>query len=346
MREATPAEIARWDQMVAGNPDGGNPLQLKAFGETKSRHGWTPRYLMMGKMAVLVLSRRIPQLGDFWYVPKGPGVDSAAALGRFASAVSAIKLGRRPFAVRIDPELHVGALSLSALQGMGMVPSTRHIQYNIATAIVDLKPSEEAIMALLKQKTRYNVRLAHKKGVTVAAVPTDDDTIGQMYYLTQVTTSRAGVYLREKAYFADFWRLHAQSGHGQMFFASYENQVLAGAFVTYVGRNALYKDGGSVREHPEVQAPYALQWEIIRWLKGRGVASYDLHGTPPAAEIDNPAHPLAGLARFKTGFQPNITEFVGTYDIVLSARAYAVWRRIGERLAVTFQYRAKKRLFY
>lgn len=131
-----------------------------------------------------------------------------------------------------------------------------------------------------------------------------------------------------------------------MFQAKYEGKVLAGAYVTFVGKKALYKDGGSIRENQEVQAPYALQFEIMRWLREKGIEEYDLHGVPPKSQIDNPDHPLAGLARFKTGFNQEITEYIGTFDLVMNQSAYRVWRRIGERLAMTYEIRTKKRLFY
>jgi lipid II:glycine glycyltransferase (peptidoglycan interpeptide bridge formation enzyme) len=342
MRPATPEELARWDELVAANPDGGNVLQLQAFGEVKGQHGWTPKHFMLGKTAVLVLARTIPYLGEFWYVPKGPGVTDRGGLKAFAEQIP----GPKPFVVRIDPELTSDAIKPADLANMGYVPATRNVQYNVSTVIIDLKPSEDDILASFKQKTRYNVRLAAKKGVTVEAVPTDQAAIDTMYHLTQVMTERAGVYLREKDYFADFWRLHADSGRGQMFFAKLDGQVLAGAFITHIARKALYKDGGSVREHAAVQAPYALQWGIMQWLKAHGMTEYDLHGTPPADQIDNPNHPLAGLARFKTGFNQHITEYVGTYDLVLDKSKYDIWWRIGERLAVSYEYRRKGRLFY
>jgi len=344
MKPATPEQKADWNQLVADNPDGGNVLQAKAFGETKARHGWTVRYFSFGGAAVLVLERQIPGLGAFWYVPKGPGVTEQLGLQAFAEEVR--KLPRQPFVIRVDPEIITGVTQPSELAAYGYAVAPRDIQYNISTVVVDLRPSEETILASFKQKTRYNIRLAAKKGVQVETVPVNATSIDTMYRLWTETTQRSGIYLRSKQYYADFWQLHAEQEIGQLFFASLDGQVLAGAFVTHLGQKALYKDGGSVREHPGVQAPYALQWEIMRWLKTQGVAEYDLHGVPPAASLNDPAHPLAGLARFKTGFQPEVTEYIGTFDLPLHTARYALWRRIGERVAVAYEYRAHKRLFY
>ncbi len=348
MRPANNDELANWDQLIADNPDGGNVLQLKAFGQTKARHGWHSRFFIQEsgnqKLAVLALARTIQLLGEFWYLPKGPGVADAINLNAFLNDVR--KLDQPPFAVRMDPELTQRQLTTSAATKLGLVKSPRDIQYNVNTVIVDLAPSEDDMLASFKQKTRYNVRLAAKKGVEVKAVSTNQQTIDTMYQLYATTTKRANVYLRSKSYFSDFWQLHSDSSTGQQFFASYQGQVLAGAYVTFVGNKALYKDGGSIREHTELQAPYALQWEIMRWLKAKGITEYDLHGTPPAARADDRTHPLAGLARFKTGFNQQITEFAGTYDLPIDQAKYQRWVQFGERLATGYQSRIRGRLFY
>lgn len=341
MRPATPEEVSQWDRLVAANPDGGNVLQSKAFAETKALHGWEPLYFMLGEVAVLVLSREVPLLGELWYVCKGPGVTVKEGLEAFAKRLPYPP----PFMVKVEPEIPASKVRMAELNKFGY-EKVRDIQYNVSTVVVSLKPEEDDIIGAFKQKTRYNVRLAAKKGVTVEAVVTNEAGIDQMYALMQATVVRAGVYLRDRQYFADFWKLHAASGNGQMFFAKYEGQVLAGAFITHLGEKALYKDGGSVREHTDVQAPYMLQWEIMRWLKAKGVTEYDLHGVPPADQVENPDHPLAGLARFKLGFNQEVTEFIGTYDLPVSKNKYKLWTRIGERLEMAYQRRVNKRLFY
>ena len=130
--------------------------------------------------------------------------------------------------------------------------------------------------------------------------------------------------MRSKEYFSGYWRLHAAAGQGQLFFASLDGEVLAGVFATYIGSKAWYKDGGSTKEHAAVMAPHLLQWEVMRWLKARGVEAYDLVAVPPASEL-NPSHPLYGLYRFKSGFSEHITEYVGTWDLPI--RPDAAMRR-------------------
>ncbi len=341
LRTATPEERKDWDRLITANPDGGNVLQAKAFGELKIRHGWEADYIVSGGVAILTLSRHIPILGKYTYIPKGPGVNDLPSLKKVVKELRS----SNAFCVRMDPEIAKEKGEPAQMAAAGLL-RTRDIQYNTATVIVDLKPSEDEIIASFKQKTRYNIRLAAKKGVTVKAAETNSESMAQLYRMAKSTYERAGVYAREEAYFTDFWSLHAEQGSGQMFFAYFEEEPVAGAFITYLGKSGLYKDGASYRDHPELQAPYLMQWEIMRWLKSRGVEEYDLHGVPPLAEIDNPDHPLAGLARFKRGFNSEITEFIGTYDLVLNSRSYQLWRQMGERLVMAYEARRHHRLFY
>jgi lipid II:glycine glycyltransferase (peptidoglycan interpeptide bridge formation enzyme) len=349
VREATAEEQARWDKLVAANPDGGNVLQGKAFAETKAKFGWTPFYALHGpsealseQIAVCYHKRHIRGLGELWYAPKGPGVANAAQLEEVCSALKRIK---GVFAIKVDPELRLSETNSDRLLHMGLVPA-RDVQLNIATVAVDLRLPEEDIMALFKQKTRYNVRLAVKKGVRVEADSLSQENIDLVYAMMRETYDRAGVYTRGKRYFETFWRLHAEKGAGQLFLATLDSEVLAAAFVTYLGTKALYKDGASTRLHRDAQAPYLLQWEVMRWLKLKGVESYDLHGVPPKARLQDSTHRLYPLVQFKTGFNPEVTEFIGTYDLVLDPSRYKQWTRFGERAAMAWSHRFRSELFY
>ncbi len=341
-REATAEEIARWDDLITANPSGGNGLQGSAFAQVKATHGWKLSHqiyeLEGATIAVQYLIKKITGLGDFWYGPMGPGVSDQKQLAAIVKANADLPA----FLVKLEPEF----TSPKPIKIKGLVKAPRDIQYNNHTVVIDLKPSEEDIINSFKQKTRYNIRLGAKKGVVVEAVEATDENCREMYRLMAETQKRAHFFLRSYEYFHDFWTIHSKLNQGQMFFAKFEGKILAGDFVTYLGTKALYKDGGSIREHTDLQPPYVLQWEVIRWLKAHGVEAYDLHGTPPADQIDNPNHPLAGLARFKTGFQPVVTDFVGTYDQPLNARKYAIWNKLGERLAAKYSIKIKKQLFY
>jgi lipid II:glycine glycyltransferase (peptidoglycan interpeptide bridge formation enzyme) len=346
VRPATPQELRRWDELVIENPDGGQILQTRAWGEFKRKHRWAPRYLLSDtepSVAVLMLAHTVPGLGTLGYVPKGPGVSDVAQLpplldGLRATAGSA-------FAIKLEPEIEESAEATAALHAMGLEKSRHDVQISRATIIVDLRPEAGPLLASFKPKCRYNIRLAERRGVTVSPVPLDDESIDTMYSLMASTRDRAGFTLRSKQYFSQYWRLHAAAGQGQLFFASLDGQVLAGVFATYLGRKGWYKDGGSTKEHAAVMAPHLLQWEVMRWLMARGVEAYDLVAVPPASEL-NPNHPLFGLYRFKSGFSEHITEYVGTWDLPIQRRRFTAWNAVAERAAHQWAYRVRHDLLY
>ena len=346
MRAATPNELSRWDELVAENPDGGQILQTRAWGEFKRAHRWSPRYLLsetQPAIAVLELRHTVPGLGALGYVPKGPGVDGIAALPAMLDGLRAT--AGSAFVVKVEPEIEQSEAATTALRDMGLEKSRHDVQISRATIIVDLRPDEDAMLASFKPKCRYNIRLAQRRGVVVAPVALDAASIDTMYALMASTRDRAGFTLRSREYFAGYWNLHAAAGQGQLFFASLDGEVLAGVFATYLGKKAWYKDGGSTKEHSAVMAPHLLQWEVMRWLKSRGVEAYDLVAVPPASEL-TPAHPLYGLYRFKSGFSEHITEYVGTWDLPIHRTRFSAWNAVAERAAHQWAYRVRHDLLY
>lgn len=324
---------ADWDQRILANPDGGHFLQSQNWGEFKAHWGWQPRQfvhqLPEGEVAAQYLVRKIPFLGSIWYAPKGPGVGS---VGQLVSILKeAATEASDAFMIKVEPEVAAGDDNAAWLRAAGLVKAPSDLQFK-STIFVDLRPDEEQILASFKQKTRYNVRLAMRKGVVVEPVPATADNMVAMYKLFCAAQERAGFFLRQQRYFEGYWKLLAEAGQGQLFFARYNEELLAGAFVIYMGDKAWYKDGGSFTVKRELMAPYLLQWEIMRWLKARGGASYDLVAVPPADQL-NDKHPFWGLYRFKSGFNSEITEFIGAWDFPLRSWQYRLWRSGGERLA-------------
>lgn len=340
MREATAAEVERWDELVLANPDGGQILQTKAWGDFKGRHGWRPRRCIYEGEAIQFLSRKIPGLGELWYSSRGPGVSN---LDDFIKLTAQIR-PKAAFAIMFDPEIVEDATSAAHLRKAGLVPGTE-VQLNRATIIVGLKPDEETLLAGFKQKTRYNVRLAERKGVRVEPVPASNENCRQMFELYQTMMQRTGFFLRQQNYFIDYWQSQAAAGQGQLFFARHEGEVLAAAFVTYFGKKAWYKDGGSSRAKRELMAPYLLQWEIMRWLKAKGVEQYDLVAVPPKEEL-TPEHYMYGLYQFKSGFNSEITQFIGTWDLALRPTKYRLWKLAGERLYRKYLVKLRRELLY
>ncbi|MFN2451073.1 MAG: lipid II:glycine glycyltransferase FemX [Candidatus Dormibacteria bacterium] len=337
MRLATAAERAGWDELLLDNPDGGHILQTRTWGEFKARWGWEPVHLIgeaQGRpLAVLLLRRRIAGLGELWYSPKGPGVTATAGLVELFADRGAIVGG---FLAKLEPEILRKQCDLATLGPAGITKPPLDIQIHSATVVVDLTPGEDELLASFRSKTRYNIRLAARRGVRVRRLPVNGQSLAVMYRLMEITGRRAGFPLRKRAYFEDYWAAHAAVDQGWLYVAHLGEEVLAGAFVTGLGRRAWYKDGGSTKRYSELMAPYLLQWEIMRDLRARGIASYDLVAVPRPAELTE-SHPMYGLWRFKSGFSDSITEYVGTLDLTLDPLRARLFTSIGERLAVRYQ---------
>ena len=345
MRPATRAEIRDWDDLVLANPDGGHILQSRAWGEFKRGFGWEPSYHIAQadgrQIAMLATRRNIPGIGSLWYLPRGPGVATAAQVTALADDLRSLRPG---FVVKIDPELDAAA-GTASWPAAGIVKSPIEVQNSTATILIDLDRSEDEIIASFKPKTRYNIRLAARRGVKVEHVPVDEQSIDVMYRLMAATQRRAGFMLRPRAYFAAYWRLQNAAAQGDLFFAHLDGEVLAGCFAWHFGRRGWYKDGGSSRRHHELMAPHLLQWEVMRHLRQRGVRVYDLVAVPRTADMA-PDHPFYGLYRFKSGFNEQITEFVGTWDLPLAQQRYRLWNALGEKITRQWTYRVHHDFFF
>ncbi|HVQ43715.1 MAG TPA: peptidoglycan bridge formation glycyltransferase FemA/FemB family protein [Candidatus Saccharimonadia bacterium] len=348
MRLATETELAQWDELVAANPDGGQSLQTRAWGDFKARWGWQPRRYVYelpdGRLvAAQWLTRRATGQGELWYCPRGPGVTSPAD---FAEVVRQTRAGEWPGVLaRFESEvLDDDVPNKAAWRELGLVRANRDLWVK-STIFVDLSLGEEALLASFNQSARRNIRKAQTAGVRVEPVAATDENLGIMYELMAATDARAHYGLRPRAYFLDYWRAQAQAGQAQLFLARHEGDVLAGLFATYLGRRGWYKDGGSFEVKRDLSASYLVQWEVMRWLMARGCTSYDMIGVPNRNAVGT-GDPKDGLYTFKSKFNPEITEFVGCWDLPLSGTRYKVWRRVGERVAARLAMRRPERFLY
>jgi lipid II:glycine glycyltransferase (peptidoglycan interpeptide bridge formation enzyme) len=346
MRPATQDELTRWDELVAANPDGGNALQTRAWGDFKARWGWEPRRYVyeLGERRVAAqwLVRRVPLQGEVWYCPKGPGVTTEADYLKMVAQTRKANLTgvmARFESEVLEDDVHKAKLKAARLVRANRDPASK------STVFVDLAPGEEAVLAGFNQTARRNIRKAVDGGVTVAPVEPTAENLDTMFELMKVTEGRAHYGLRPKKYFLDYWRAQIAAGQAQLFLATHEGEVLAGLFATVVGKRAWYKDGGSFDKKRELNASYLLQWEVMRWLMARGITNYDLVGSPNRDQI-GVSDFRAGLYEFKRKFNPEITEFIGCWDLPLSTTKYRLWTKVGERLAARLAMRSPERFLY
>ena len=335
-----------WRENLQQLPDP-HPLQSWTWGRFKSRWGWSASPLLLEledgqppSAAALVLKRRLPRLPfSILYVPKGPLLDySQPALRRVVLAqLEQIARREKAIFVKIDPDVvwswglekerrsPVGAKFVEELQERGWQSSDEQIQFR-NTVELDLQRSEDDLLAAMKQKTRYNVRLAGRRGVTVRrGTPADFATIAAMY---EETAERDEFTIRPIDYYLDIWNAFYDAGLAQPLLAEYEGTALGAVIIVRYGEKAIYMYGASTDHERQRMPNYLLQWEAIRWAQEQGCTLYDFWGAPDRFDKEDP---LWGVWRFKSGFNGQVVRHIGAWDFPARPLLYQLYRRFMPR---------------
>ena len=316
-----------WDAFVAGHP-AAHPLQLSAWGRLKRDFGWEDvRFAWMEegeiRAGAQVLFRPPPKLGflpfRIAYAPKGPLVDwqDRRQTAAFLHEVWRFCRNRGALLLKIEPEATDSPALAHRLQALGFRESKRTVQPR-TTVWIDLRASEEEILARMKQKWRYNVRLAARKGVRVRMG--DEGDLETFVDLMQTTAERNAFGVHSPEYYRRFWELFAGEGRVALFVAEYEGETLAALMLAHLAGRAYYLFGASGNRHRNRMPNHLLQWEAMRWAKSIGCTAYDLWGVPdevgldPNAAIPDPASGLWGVWRFKRGFGGEVVRYIGAWD--------------------------------
>jgi len=341
-RYATSKEIKKWDDLIVKNPDGGNVFSSSEYAEIKKLTGYTPRYIIANKCAVLILEKKTPPLGTFWYLPKGPGVTTSKQLFDTLEAIRPLAKKAGAFVMRVETELDRS--SRPTLERYGMKKAAPIIP-NPSTITIDISEPLETVLANLPQKGRHAIRRAGRDGVTVKRVAATEENAQIMYALLSAT-AEGQFGIRNYMYYKTFWQTFEKTGRGQLFFAYFEGAVVAGAYAMVLGEKSTYKDGASVRERTAYGASHLLQWNVIEWAKEKGALIHDFCGSPPSEDLKNPNHPHYGVGLFKLSFSKDVHDFIGCYDLVLSKIRYTSWLKVGERAYRHFYYKQTKDYYY
>ena len=342
VRFATQDEIARWDELIVANPDGGNIFSSYEYAQQKLLGGYKAHFLIVNKLAVTVLEKSTPPLGKLWYLPKGPNVTSSKALFDTLELLKPFAAKRGVFVVRIETELSRSQRPTLTRRGL---KKAAPIIPNPSTITLDISPKLDDLLMSLPQKGRHAIRRAERDGVTIEKVEATDKNCKLMYKLLS-ETAEGQFGIRSYNYYKTFWQHFEASGNGQLFFASFEGNVVAGAYAMVLGKKSTYKDGASVRKRTAYGASHLLQWHVIEWAKAKGALVHDFCGSPPSDEIDDPKHPHHGVGLFKMAFNKHVTDFIGCYDFVISPTRYTMWTKLGERVHRHYYYKRTKDYYY
>lgn len=196
------------------------------------------------------------------------------------------------------------------------------------TAILYLQKPEEELLKAIHEKTRYNIRLAERKGVEVTTVIHNNvrEDFEIFWRLLQETAARDEFHTHERDYYEKLLAVRTADFSNELFFARLGNQILAAAMINFYRdpktdvAGATYLHGASSHQRREVMAPHLLHWSIIRNARARGAQSYDFWG------IDEKKWP--GITRFKLAFGGAIVEYPQSLDVVFRLWWYRVYQTI------------------
>lgn len=341
---AEPESRSDWNAPLARLP-AAHVLQTWEWGAFKAHYGWrAARFLWLEEnkpaAATSVLTRRLGRWpAAVTYVPKGPALDfdDTRLLARVLAHLEAVGRRERALFVKIDPDVQVhtatGQAVAQTLRRRGWCASREQIQFR-NTICVDLTPGPDELLAAMKPKWRYNVRLARRKGVAVRKGTSAD--LPLLYRLYAETARRDGFVIRPEPYYQDAWGAFVDAGLAQPLIAEVAAEPVAMVVIFRFARRAWYMYGASRAMHREKMPNHLLQWEAMQWAREQGCAVYDMWGAPD--ELDE-SDPLWGVYRFKQGFGGEFVHHIGAWDFPVSPIGYWLYSTAMPRVLAAMRHR-------
>jgi len=329
--------------------------------------------------AALILKRQIIRNGfaarlSILYAPKGPLLDwtNQSLRDRVLNDLQSFAKKQGAIFLKIDPDVVLGTgvpqseddvldkngqAVMSELKRRGWGYSSDQIQFK-NTVLIDLNPTEEELLGRMKQKTRYNARLAEKKGVTLRVGTLED--LSSLYKMYAETSMRDGFVIRDKDYYKTVWetfmaKTQSQASNLQFsnspitnyqlpftepLIAEVDGEPVAAIFVFYFAGRAYYVYGMSRDAHREKMPTYLLQWEAMKRAKAKGCTVYDLWGAP---DVFDESDSMWGVYRFKEGLGGKVVRTLGAWDFAPSPLGYKLYSEIIPRVLDVMRSRGKAR---
>lgn len=350
---------AAWDERIARLP---NPhlLQTGEWAQVKQAYGWQalPHWIEspgLPPAAALVLQRTVTPLKlRVLYVPRGPLLDwsNPALRASVLDHLQSLARRQRAIFIKVDAEVELGrgvpgtpsdqpnphSLAVQQeLEQRGWRYSSEQVQFRNSVWL-DLSGSEEDWLGRMKPKTRYNVRLAQKKGVQVRIGNLAD--LPLLYRMYAETSVRDGFVIRSQDYYHTAWSTFIQQGMAEPLIAEVEGQPVAGLMLFFFVGKAWYLHGMSRELHREKMPNYLLQWEAMRRARAHNCLTYDLWGAP---EVFDESDLMWGVFRFKEGLGGQVVRTLGAWDYPANPILYAFYTRLLPRLLDLMRRRGRSR---
>lgn len=315
----------RLDEFVASN--GGDFLQSWSWGEFQRAVGYEVIRLGVADQAdnllavVTLIKKVLPGARYYWFAPRGPIITYHVSHITYQTLVDflveELKISAKKEKVaflRFEPPV---TLDQAQHYYWKEFIETDQVVATIAlepkqTAVLDLTKGSGDLLKAMHQKTRYNIRLAEKKGVEIIRGTESD--FPDWWRLLQNTGSRDGFRLHDKNYYQQMMKVDL----GQLYLAKHDTKILAGVFIIRFGNTMTYAHGASSNEGRNLMAPYLLQWQAIKDALTDDFERYDFFG------VDKDKWP--GVSRFKDGFSGQNLAYLGTFDLVFNKGYYRIYQ--------------------
>ncbi len=304
--------LSDWQQFLLSFPDA-HILQTGEWGEIKAAFGWQVERVVWDQVGAQILFRPVFRLASLAYIPKGPvGIPSPL----FWQEIIRVCRRKRALLLKVEPDCWETEAANMVTHWAGFHPHGRPIQVQ-RTIVVNLEGKPDDWLMRMKQKTRYNIRLAEKKGVEVAV----SVNIQKFHKLMELTSARDGFAVHSLEYYQYVYDLFAAKNQCVLLEARWGEKTLAMIMVFYRGKRAWYFYGASTDEERNRMPTYLLQWEAMKWVAAQGCTEYDLWGIPDRDEDElerdfaNREDGLWGVYRFKRGFGGQIKRTIGAFEL-------------------------------
>lgn len=306
-----------------------------------------------------IITHNLPIAGNYFYLPRGPiienfkfqiGHTTPFAKGKSLPNFKSPPKADQPLAENPNDKIQKFLNDLISLarennagwirvepadaETLDLIKDSLQKDIRIEKASVDMQPreilildisrGEEEILAGMKQKTRYNIKLAEKKGMKIYN-SREEKYIDEFCCLVKITAKRDGITAHPEEYYRKMFEV-IPSEILKLYVAEYEGKIIVANLVLFFGEMTTYMHGASDNMHRDVMAPYLLQWRQILDAKKAGCEKYDFGGVK-TEKLDNS---WAGITKFKTGFAPETkpVQFPGCYDIILKPTKYNLYRAL------------------
>lgn len=326
-----------WDEFLKSHPLA-NIHQSSAWGHFQEKIPQRGKYWIIvlensGKSTrilggTMLIRHKLPKGFCWLYAARGPllnynSKNSQKQIDELLSAIKPIAKQEKAIFLRIDPPIqknsktedkkHFAKLNFKNFHTVNYGFQPEH------TLILDISKKEEEILAQMKPKGRYNIRLAEKRGVKAR----EADSVSAFYKILLETTKRDAFHSHNKDFYRNMLETLIPSKNAALYLAEYENKIIGGIIVTFFNNTATYYFGASSNEYRNVMAPYLLQWRAIKEAKNRGLKYYDFLGIAPLSAKN---HPWQGVSEFKKKFGGQEISYVKPQEFAFKKPLYWLYR--------------------